>query len=83
MLFQEGGIYADIDVMLDTNLETFLTPDLAFFAPLDAVGCFADEQFCLWNGLIGSAPAHPALANVIEWMVNLVSKRGDIYDMER
>jgi hypothetical protein len=83
VLFQEGGIYADVDVMLNTNLDTFLTPDLAFFVPLDAVGSFADNKFCLWNGLIGSAPAHPALANVIEWMVNLVSSRADMYDMER
>jgi hypothetical protein len=35
------------------------------------------------NGLLGSAPAHPVLANVIEWMVNLVSNRADMYDMER
>jgi hypothetical protein len=60
-----------------------MSPDLAFFAPMDAVGAYADEQFCLWNGLLGSAPAHPALTNVIEWMVNLVSNRGDMYDMER
>ena len=69
--------------MLNTNLDTFVTPDLAFFAPLDAVGSFADEQFCVWNGMIGSAPAHPVLTNVIEWMVNLVSSRGDMYDIER
>jgi hypothetical protein len=73
----------DVDVMLNTNLDTFFTPDLAFFAPIDAVGSFADEQFCLWNGLLGSAPAHPILAKVIEWMVNLVSTRADMYDMER
>jgi hypothetical protein len=47
VLFQEGGIYVDVDVMLNTNLDTLLTPDLAFFAPLDAVGSFADEKFCL------------------------------------
>ena len=47
VLFQEGGIYVDVDVMLNTNLDTFLTPDLGFFAPLDAVGSFADEKFCL------------------------------------
>lgn len=82
-LFKDGGIYVDVDVMLNTNLDTFISPDLAFFAPLDAVGTFADEQYCVWNGLLGSAPAHPALANVIEWMVNLVSNRGDMYDMER
>jgi hypothetical protein len=83
VLFREGGIYADIDVMLDANLDQFITPDLAFFAPIDSVGAYADENFCLWNGLIGSAPAHPALANAIEWMVNLVSSRGDLYDVER
>ena len=69
--------------MLNTNLDSFIVPDLAFFAPLDAVGNFADEPFCIWNGLLGSAPAHPALTNVIKWMVNLVSSRGDMYDMER
>jgi len=83
VLFREGGIYADIDVMLDANLDQFITPDLSFFAPIDSVGVYADESFCLWNGLIGSAPAHPALANAIEWMVNLVSSRGDLYDVER
>jgi hypothetical protein len=83
VLFKEGGIYADIDVMLDANLDQFITPDLAFFVPIDSVGGYADQNFCLWNGLIGSAPAHPVLANAIEWMVNLVSSRGDLYDMER
>ena len=69
--------------MLNGNLDNFISPDLSFFAPIDAVGAFADEQFCIWNGLLGSAPAHPVLKNVIEWMVNLVSKRGDLYDIER
>ena len=72
-----------VDVMLNGNLDNFISPDLGFFAPIDAVGAFADEQFCIWNGLLGSAPAHPVLKNVIEWMVNLVSKRGDLYDIER
>ena len=83
VLFKEGGIYVDVDVMLNTNLDTFITPDLAFFAPLDAVGTFADEQYCMWNGLLGSAPGHPVMANVIEWIVNVVSNRGDMYDLER
>jgi len=69
--------------MLNGNLDNFISSDLGFFAPIDAVGAFADEQFCIWNGLLGSAPAHPVLKNVIEWMVNLVSKRGDLYDIER
>jgi hypothetical protein len=69
--------------MLNANLDIFVTPDLAFFAPIDAVGSYVDEHFCVWNGLIGSMPAHLILANVIEWVVNLVSSRGDMYDMER
>jgi len=83
VLYKEGGLYVDVDVMLNANLDNFITPDLAFFAPLDAVGNYADEPFCVWNGMLGSAPAHPALANVIEWMINLVTHRGDMYDMER
>lgn len=83
VLYKDGGIYVDVDVMLNANLDSFITPDLAFFAPIDAVGSYADEQFCVWNGLIGSAPTHPILTNVIEWTVNLVSSRGDMYDMER
>jgi hypothetical protein len=69
--------------MLNTNLDSFITQDLAFFAPIDAVGSYADEHFCVWNGLLGSQVAHPILSNVIEWMVNLVQQRGDMYDMER
>lgn len=69
--------------MLNTNLDSFVTPDLAFFAPIDAVGTFANNQYCVWNGMIGSAPAHPVLTNVIEWMVNRVSSRSDMYDLER
>ena len=83
VLYLEGGVYADVDVMLNANLDDFVAPDLAFFAPIDAVGNFADEPFCLWNGLLGAAPAHPALARVIEWMLDLVARRGDLYDMER
>ena len=83
VLYKEGGIYVDVDVMLNANLDSFITPELAFFAPIDAVGSYADEHFCVWNGLLGSAPAHPILTNVIEWMVNLVPGRGDMYDMER
>ncbi|KAL7515526.1 hypothetical protein ACHAXN_013469 [Cyclotella atomus] len=83
VLYKDGGIYVDVDVMLNANLDSFITPDLAFFAPMDAVGSYADEHFCVWNGLLGSAPAHPILSYVIEWMVNLVSSRADMYDMER
>ena len=59
VLMKDGGIYADVDVMMDTTLDSFVTPTMGFFVPRDAVGAQIGENFCLWNGLIGSAPAHP------------------------
>lgn len=53
---KEGGVYADVDILLDASLDDFVTPSLSFFAPRDVVCEYAGEPFCLWNGLIGSAP---------------------------
>ena len=83
VLMRDGGIYADVDVMLDTTLNSFVTPAMGFFVPLDAVGQQVDEKFCLWNGLIGSAPGHPYIVRAVERMMNLVLNRADLYDMER
>ena len=82
VLMRDGGIYADVDVMLDATLNSFVTPTMGFFVPLDAVGQQVDENFCLWNGLIGSAPGHPFLIRAVERMMNLVLNRADLYDME-
>ena len=83
VLLKEGGIYADIDVKLNANLETFITPNLGFFVPRDLVGGYANHNFCLWNGLIGAAPGHPFLLAAVERMLTLVLNRGDYHDMER
>ena len=83
MLLKDGGIYADVDILLDSNLEHFVTPDLSFFVPRDMVGEYADEAFCLWNGFIGSSPGHPFLVRAVERLVNLISRRADLYDMEQ
>ena len=56
VLMREGGVYSDIDILLETNLDNFLTPSLTFFAPRDVPLEFAGEPYCLWNGLIGAAP---------------------------
>lgn len=83
VLMKEGGVYADVDIMLDTTLDTFITPSLSFFAPRDVVGEYAGEPFCLWNGLIGAAPGHPFIVRAVERLVNLILDRADLYDMER
>ncbi len=59
--------------MLKTNLDTFLTKYILSFIPLN--GSYANKQFCTWNNLIGSAPAHPILTKTNKWMVNHSSKQ--------
>lgn len=83
VLLKEGGIYADADVLLGANLDAFINPTMSFFVPLDLVGADYDEEFCLWNGLIGAAPGHPILVEAVEWLVNMVLNRADAYDFER
>lgn len=83
VLLKDGGIYADVDVLLETNLDIFITPFMSFFVPLDLVSAEYDEGFCLWNGLIGATPGHPIMIEAVEWLINMVLNRADAYDMER
>lgn len=70
-------------MLLGANLNAFITPSMSFFVPLDLVGADYDEEFCLWNGIIGSAPGHPILVEAVEWLVNMILNRADAYDFER
>lgn len=83
VLLKDGGIYADVDVLLQANLETFITPSMSFFAPRDAVAEYAQGQYCLWNGMIGAAPGHPYLVKAVERLVNLILDRSNVLDLER
>ena len=83
VLMKEGGVYADVDVLLETNLDHFIRPGLTFFVPRDVVAEYADEAFCLWNGLVGAVPGHPIIVRAVERLVNLILERADIQDMER
>jgi hypothetical protein len=38
VLFIHGGLYADIDVMLESNLDISIQPDVGFMVPNDSVG---------------------------------------------
>eukprot|EP00978_Attheya_sp_CCMP212_P032584 scaffold128060_cov55-Attheya_sp.AAC.1 len=83
VLLKDGGVYADVDIMLGTNLDTFVAPSMDFFVPLDLVGEYAGENFCLWNGLIGSAPGHPYMVTAVERLLNLILDRADVFDLQR
>lgn len=73
----------DVDVLAGANLNAFITPSMSFFVPLDLVGADYDEEFCLWNGLIGSVPGHPIIVHAVEWLVTMILNRADVYDFER
>lgn len=84
ILLRDGGIYADIDVLLETNLDSLIPPTLSYLAVRDdGIASGHDQAYCLWNGLIAAAPGHPVMARAIERVVNLVSSRADVFDMER
>jgi hypothetical protein len=83
VLLREGGIYADIDVQLDVNLDSFLTKNLSFFVPRDvAIDHWPRANYCLWNGLLGAAPGHPIIARAVQDLLNRILNRQDYYDME-
>jgi Mannosyltransferase OCH1 and related enzymes len=83
LLLREGGVYADVDVMLEASLDQFVTPGMSFFTPRDCVAEFADGQYCLWNGIIGVAPGHPIIVRAVERLVNAILKRSDLLDLEK
>jgi len=84
VLLRDGGLYVDVDLLLETNLDTFITPTLSFLtARDDGIATAHDQPFCLWNGIIAAAPGHPVIAKAVERLINLVLMRADLFDMER
>ena len=83
VLMKDGGVYADVDVLLDGSLDSFITPTMSFFVPRDAVGEYAQGSYCLWNGLLGAAPGHPFIVRAVERLVNLILDRSDLLDFEK
>ena len=84
LLLHQGGVYADVDVSLDVDLDSFVTPDLSFFVPRDvALDYWPDSNYCLWNGLMGAAPGHPIVAQAVEDVLNRILLRQDYLDVER
>jgi hypothetical protein len=83
VLLIHGGIYADVDIMLQSNLDLTVPPDVGFMVPFDQPGVRSGHRMCLWNGLMAAAPGHPFLAKVIERVVNTVRNRYTAVDMDR
>lgn len=83
VLLRDGGVYSDIDVQLETDLDSFLAADIEFFVPRDCpIDRWPNSNYCLWNGLMGSTPGHPILIQAAEDVMNTVLNRLDYYDLE-
>ena len=74
-LFVFGGVYSDVDILLESNLDLSIPNDVGFIVPIDEPGKEANVPMCVWNGFIASAPAHPFLAKAIETVVNQIQNR--------
>jgi len=82
VLLVDGGVYSDMDVLLETNLDAAVPGDVGFMTPLDEPGKAVGHRMCLWNGLIASAPGHPFLAKTIETVVNNIRNRFTSVDVD-
>jgi len=82
VLLIRGGVYADMDVLLQTNLDDAIAKDVGFMTPIDEPGIQVGHRSCLWNGLIASAPGHPFLARTIEIVVNNIRNRFTAVDYD-
>jgi hypothetical protein len=82
VLLIHGGVYADVDVMLESNLDVAIPADVSFMVPIDEPGIELGRQMCLWNGFMASSPGHVFLAQAIETVVNQVRNRFTSVDID-
>ena len=75
VLLIKGGVYADMDVLLETNLDEAVADDVGFMTPIDEPGIHVGHRSCLWNGFLAVAPGHPFLAKTLELVVNNIRNR--------
>jgi hypothetical protein len=81
VLFVEGGVYANMDLLLETSLESLVRPEVGFMAARDdAFGRTRDH--CLWNGFLVSQPGHPFVLRAIETAITAVVKGWTMDDLE-
>lgn len=75
-LLIHGGVYADVDILLEATLDAIVEPDIGFMVPHD------EPDAMVWQGFIAAAPGHPFLAKAIESVVNGVRNRFTSIDID-
>lgn len=81
VLLIHGGVYADVDVLLESNLDAVIADDIGFMLPHDQPGRYGGHGMCLWNGFMAAAPGHPYLLGIIERAVNNIRNRFNAIDI--
>jgi Glycosyltransferase sugar-binding region containing DXD motif len=75
VIFIRGGVYADSDVLLESNLDDVVNHSIGFTASQDSPGVPQHHHLCLWNGFLTAAPGHVFLAQTIQNVVNNIRNR--------
>ena len=83
-LLIHGGVYADMDVLLESSLDSVIEPDVGFMVPYDTPGRneHVGKGHCVWSTFLASAPGHPFLVKAIETAVNQIRNRQTILDID-
>ncbi|GKY99504.1 hypothetical protein MPSEU_000904600 [Mayamaea pseudoterrestris] len=79
VVFIFGGLFADIDLLLESAVELAIEPDVGFMAAMDEP---TKVNSCLSKSFFAAAPGHPFLARAIETLVNQVRNRFSLVDMD-
>ena len=79
VVFIHGGLYADIDVLLESALDLAIEANVGFMAAMDDP---SEVDCCLSKSFFAAAPGHPFLAKAIETLVNQVRNRFSLVDMD-
>ena len=80
VLLLHGGVWADIDVLLETNLEKIIS-DNSFVGVVGA--SHKGQAFCVHNGFVAATPNHPFIKNALGRLVTNVLNRFDEIDVTR
>jgi Glycosyltransferase sugar-binding region containing DXD motif len=75
-LLIHGGVYADVDILLESSLDVVIEPDIGFMVPMD------EPEGCVWQGFIAAAPGHPFLSHAIQTVVNQVRNKFTSIDID-
>lgn len=69
VLFKQGGVFSDVDVQLEINLDAIIHPTTSIMLPRDPKSIL--KRHCLWNGFVAAEQGHPVLAYLIETILRI------------